>query len=148
MMSGVPHYVHTAGVGALVALTLLFVVPVPRWARRCAAGACRILLFLGLGALAMSALLPAFGVWYPAIVVAMSALTMWFVMFWFAREHPSAESEESQRDEGTDDGGGGGQPPPPPPPQRPSGGIDWDEFDRQRTDWERTPDRDRDPVLV
>lgn len=131
-----PVYVHAAAGAAGAALALPLLAPLPQWARLRAGLFCRILLVGGLAALTAGAALPVAGVWWPGMAALATAVTLWMVMFWFAREDP-------RRDDGPADdgprGGGGGPPEPPRPRQPPGGGIDWDDFDRQRHAWEREP---------
>ncbi len=131
----VPQYVHTSCLAMTAAALACIVVPVPVWARRVAMRVCPRLMVTGAALMGLSLSLPFVGIWYPAVSVACGGLTVLFVMFWFARENPPGHGEDD--DEGRGPGGGGDSEPR--DPHRPPGGIDWDDFDRERESWERTP---------
>lgn len=158
-LTGMPSYISLVSGAVGLSLALAVLAPAPRIALHRAASACRLLMFGGVIALVVAALMPAFDVWYPAIAVSGAALVLWFTMFWLARQPAlwdSGHREEADQNDGDDDsdGGGGGGPPDDrgPDPDRGSGPstplLDWEAFDRERRAWERDRRRDRMPVSV
>jgi hypothetical protein len=93
-----------------------------------------VLLALSAGlVLAAGILLVALDDAYPGVALAGLSVTVFLLMLWAAgtpRRRPP--------DDGEDGGGGGGRGPvrPPEAPDAPDGlGVDWQEFDRLRSEW-------------
>lgn len=135
---------------ALVAATIVIAVIVPtpemhpaRAGTIClslmAASALTFLAAVVVIILAMMSSLPGYVVLAPALAALGVATALALATCWMASsdapDPPVADADGSEEDEG---GGGGGLRPEDEPPKdpNPTDGIDWDQFDRDRSGWE------------
>lgn len=98
------------------------------------------LLAAGVLLIAAAPALVALGLWLGAAQACVFGTSAVLCAMWLVK----SDSTRGHGDDPGPGGGGGGDPSPPPRRPQDGGRLDWEQFDRLRTEW----DRDREPLAV